>query len=213
MSVRQSGSKHTSGRRDPIAELTARIARLRKNLGKTSSRGKGAQANLIKTLEKRLTKLQQNKNQFGNIYGNRKNDKPIGRSVSKNRPKKTQERIKDDDGNLKEGYWQTWDTDSDKTTTHKGFPKKDGSNQVKVNNNKTTVEQKDSKVNKEVKPSSNKEKLKTGFLSKVKKALKPGMSERQLKSQIRSLKRRNTPSNRMKIKRLQDIIKKKQKNG
>jgi len=210
MSVRQSGSKHTSGRRDPIAELTARIARLRKNLGKTSSRGKGAQANLIKTLEKRLTKLQQNKNQFGNIYGNRKNDKPIGRSVSKNKVKIKPEKIRDDDGNLKKGIWQTWDTDSDKTTTHKGFPKKDGSNQVKVNNNKTTVEQKDSKVNKEVKPSSNKEKLKTGFLSKVKKALKPGMSERQLKSQIRSLKRGSKgPSNRMKIKRLQELKKKK----
>jgi len=55
-----------------------------------------------------------------------------------------------------------------------------------------------------------KNKLKTSVLSKVKKALKPGFSERQLESQIRSLKRGSKgPSNRMKIKRLQELKKKK----
>jgi len=161
--ARETGSQRRARTtRDPIAELKARIKRLKGNIGKTSRRGKSSQQNLIKTLETRLTKLQQNKNQFGNVYGNRKNANPIGRSVSKNKPKETQERIRDDDGNLKEGIWQTWDSESDKTTTHKGFPKKDRSNQLKVKDNKTkSVDSKSSESKENNKGSANKEKLKS----------------------------------------------------
>ena len=162
--ARETGSQRRARTtRDPIAELKARIARLKKNLGGTSSRGRSSQQNLIKTLEKRLTKYEQNKRQFGNVWGNRKNENPIGRGVSKNRKKPTPVSERDQDGYLKPGIVKETVFEKGKGTT--STTTKDGKkiNETLKVNQKTTKES-------NTKSENNAEKLKSTAPKKEEKS-------------------------------------------
>ena len=109
--ARKTGSeRRDTNKRDPIAELETKIARIKKQLQTSGARGKGSQVTLLRTLENRLTQYKQNKAQFGNVWGNRRNENPMGRSVDKNKDnlKIDQNELKPDQYRIKE-----WTTDQE----------------------------------------------------------------------------------------------------
>ena len=108
--ARQTGSqRRTATKRDPIAELTARIAKIRASLKSSGTRGKSAQQNSLRVLEKRLANYKTNKAQFGNVYGQRGGGGSTGRSTQKNKEKasklKIKKRMNTDSGESEEQEW------------------------------------------------------------------------------------------------------------
>ena len=108
--ARQTGSqRRTATKRDPIAELTARIAKIRASLKSGGTRGKSAQQNSLRVLEKRLANYKTNKAQFGNVYGQRGGGGSTGRSTQKNKEKasklKIKKRMNTDSGESEEQEW------------------------------------------------------------------------------------------------------------
>ena len=110
MSRKTGSERRDTNKRDPIAELETKIARIKKQLQTSGSRGKGSQVTLLRTLENRLTQYKQNKAQFGNVWGNRRNESPTGRSVSKNK-----NNLKIDQNELKPNQYRLteWTTDQE----------------------------------------------------------------------------------------------------
>ena len=173
--ARLTGSeRRATNKRDPIAGLKARIARIKKNL--STARNKSAQQNLLKTLEKRLQGYQQNKNQFGNTYGNRKNSTPMGRGVSNKKTTKTPTSERDQDGNLKPGIFK------ETVITGKGSSKTNTTNTKVKSNTSNTSEKKESSANKEkLKSTSPNNETKEQWLKRTSNspAAKSGMSDAQ----------------------------------
>ena len=144
--ARQTGSqRRTATKRDPIAELTARIAKIRASLKSSGTRGKSAQQNSLRVLEKRLANYKTNKAQFGNVYGQRGGGGSTGRSTQKNKEKasklKIKKRMNTDSGESEAQDWgpkgqpsaSSQVAKTDKKVTKKKVVKKKTNEKLKVN--------------------------------------------------------------------------------
>ena len=171
--ARQTGSqRRTATKRDPIAELTARIAKIRASLKSSGTRGKSAQQNSLRVLEKRLANYKTNKAQFGNVYGQRGGGGSTGRSTQKNKEKasklKIKKRMNTDSGESEEQEWGP-----------KGQPS--ASSQVAKTDKKVTKKKVNKTENKTKSSSSSNDSDRAAWLKKTRNspAAKAGLSDDQ----------------------------------
>ena len=144
--------RRAANKRDPIAELTARIAKIREKLKGDTKRGKSSQQNSLRVLEQRLANYKTNKAQFGNVYGQRGGNVISGRGAQKNKEKAEKLRIKKrmntDSGESEEQEWgpkgqpsaSSQIAKTDKKVNKKKVVKKKTNEKLKVNKTEKKTE-------------------------------------------------------------------------